>query len=86
VTKIIPSKIGNVPQVGVVLGDKPYYLTTHRNNLTQEENQKIKENLEDRFVKAGCKSTITLHGDGHDDFEKYGISNNMSETIYSSLK
>jgi hypothetical protein len=84
---IVPSKIGNkYHQIAVITGQKPYYLTDNRNNLSQEENQKIKENLELRFKNAGCKGTITLHDDGRNGVGRYHINNNLSETIYTSLK
>lgn len=84
---IIPSKIGkNYSQIAVITGQRPYYLTQYRNNLTQGENQKIKEKLELRFKNAGCKGTITLHDDGKNGIGGYHINNNLSETIYTSLK
>ena len=83
---LIPHKIGKtMSQVAVITGQKPYYLTIHRNNLSQEENQKIKEKLEKRFIKAGCKGTITLHDDGRNGIGGYRINNNLSQTLYSEL-
>lgn len=84
---LIPKVLGkNISQIPIVVGQRAYYLTTNRNNLSQNENQKIKEKIEKRFIKAGCKGTITLHGDGRDNIKNFGISNNMSEIIYSKLK
>jgi hypothetical protein len=84
---IIPSKIGNkYEQIAIITGQIPYYLTVNKNNLTQEQNQKIKENLELKFKKAGCKGTITLHDDGRNGIGGYRINNNLSETIFTSLK
>lgn len=87
VKHLIPNAIGKkIEQIPVIIGQRAYYLTTNRNNLSQEDNQRIKERIERRFKKAGCKGTITLHGDGRDDIKKYDYSNNLSEIIYSKLK
>lgn len=87
VKHLIPNIMGGkIEQIPVVVGQRAYYLTTNRNNLSQEENQTIKEKIEKRFIKAGCKGTITLHGDGRDNIKNFGVSNNMSEIIYSKLK
>lgn len=86
VKKLIPSKVGNMDQVAVITGHKPYYLTSHRNGLSQEVNQEIKEKLEKKFIAAGCKGTITLHDDGKNGIGGYRINNNLSETVYTDLK
>lgn len=84
---LIPHKIGKIfEQVAVITGQRPYYLTVYRNGLSQEENQKIKEQIEKRFINSGCKGTITLHDDGRNGIGGYQTNNNLSETIYSSLK
>ena len=66
--------------VAVVTGQKPYYLTDDPNRFSQEVNQQIKERIEAKFVAAGCRGTVTLQDDG-----RHLSSNNMSETLYSSL-
>lgn len=84
---LIPKKLGKqIDKIALVVGQKPYYLTVHKNNLTQEKNQEIKEKIENRFIKAGCKGTITLHDDGRNGIGRYQTNNNLSETLYSSLK
>jgi len=79
--KIVPAEIGRVPLFAVVVGQRPYYLTAHRNYLTQEVNQKIKEKIEAMFVAAGCRGTVTLQDDG-----RHLSTNNLSETLYRSLQ
>ena len=78
--RLVPAQVGNVPQIAVVTGQKPYYLTEAPNGLSQEVNQEIKERIEVKFVAAGCRGSVTLQDDG-----KHLSSNNLSETPYSSL-
>jgi hypothetical protein len=76
-------KLTNVPLIGLVVGHRPYYLSTHKNNYSQEKNQLIKEKIESKFIKSGCFSTITLHDDGRDSSDS--INNNLSSTLYTLL-
>ncbi len=85
VRTLIPSKIGNIDLFGVVIGQTPYYLTERKNNLGQEKNQEIKERIESKFIKAGCKGTITFQNDGSYGFDKK-LNNNLSNTVYTELK
>ena len=79
--RLVPAQIGRIPMVAVVTGQKPYYLTTDRNGLSQAVNQQIKEKIEAKFVAAGCRGTVTLQDDG-----RHLSNNNLSETLYSTLK
>lgn len=54
----------NYDRLALIVGDKPYYNTLHNTGKTIEQNYNIKKQLEQRFLKAGCTGTITLHGDG----------------------
>ena len=85
VKKLIPAKVGNYDLIGVVVGQNPYYLTEYPNKLGQMKNQEIKEKIESKFLKAGCKGTITLHDDGKHGFDKKP-NNNLSNTVYTELK
>ena len=53
----------DTPKLGVVLGDRPYYASRANINKSFKDNLKIKQNLETRFIKAGCVGTVTIHGD-----------------------
>lgn len=53
----------NCPKLGVVIGSKPYFLTHNKTGRTFDENLKVKQSIEKRFVKNGCVGTITIHGD-----------------------
>ena len=42
----------------------PYHMTLHDTKRSREKQEEIKTELENRFLRAGCSGTITLHGDG----------------------
>lgn len=54
-----------MPKIGIVLGDRPYYMKY--NNLSYQDNLKIKRFIENKFFKLGCIGTITIT----DDVRKY---------------
>lgn len=56
----------NSRRLGLVLGERPYYASTHDNKRSFRENLAIKKQLENRFIRAGCIGVITIHGDGSD--------------------
>ena len=86
INRLVPSKIGKCPKVALVVGYAPYYLTVNRNGFPQEENQKIKERVENLFRSYGCVGTITLHDDGRNGIGGYAVNNSLSDTHYSDLK
>jgi len=70
------------PRLAMVLGDKAYYASSNSNGMDFFGNLRIKQQLERRFLRAGCIGTVTIHGDGSDrgstlmtvdDLGKYGI-------------
>ena len=76
----------DTPKLGVVLGDRPYYMSRANINKSFKDNLKIKQNLETRFIKAGCVGTVTIHGDVSelgtslqttDDIGKFEMSINL---------
>jgi hypothetical protein len=81
ITKLVPSKIGKHQYIGLVIGQRPYYLTTNKNGLTFEQNREIKVNIENMFKSAGCIGTITLHDDGKDLNKNH--NNNLSATKFN---
>ncbi len=85
VKRVAPSKVGKKRLVGLVTGQRPYYLTKYPNKLGQVRNQTIKTKLEARFISAGCIGTVTLHDDGSNGIYNNKINNNLSETKLSSL-
>lgn len=56
----------NLNRLGLVLGEKPYYASSNSTGKSFIENLSIKQQLELRFLRAGCIGTITIHGDGSD--------------------
>ena len=70
------------PKLGVVLGSTPYYASRNDTGQGFYANFRIKRELEQRFRRAGCHGTITIHGDASnlgtsiqtvDDIGKYKI-------------
>ncbi len=55
-----------VPKLAMVLGDRAYYASTNNNKRDFFANLRIKQQLEKRFLRAGCTGTVTIHGDGSD--------------------
>ena len=87
INNFIPSKINiqAIPKVGVVVGDRAYYLIKNSRKLSQSQNQKIKEDLEKKFVSSGCIGTITHHDDGSDRVNGVTGSNNLSAVGYKAM-
>ncbi|NMA48118.1 MAG: hypothetical protein GX945_16310 [Lentisphaerae bacterium] len=54
------------PRLAQVLGERPYYASTNNTGRSFAANLRIKQQLERRFLRAGCVGTVTLHGDGSD--------------------
>ena len=54
------------PRLAQVLGETPYYASSDSTGRSFEANLRIKQQLEQRFLRAGCIGTVTLHGDGSD--------------------
>jgi hypothetical protein len=70
------------PRLAMVLGDRAYYASSNSTGRSFLSNLRIKQQLERRFLRAGCIGTVTIHGDGSDrgstvqtvdDLGKYGI-------------
>ncbi len=57
---------GATPRLGLVLGEKAYYASSKNTGRGFEANLRIKQQLEKRFLRAGCIGTVTIHGDGSD--------------------
>ncbi len=69
----------SIPRLGLVLGERPYYASTANNGRTWHANLQIKQELERRFLRAGCQGTITIHGDGSDRGASPQASDNLGE-------
>ena len=54
------------PRLAMVLGERPYYASSNSNRRSFLSNLRIKQQLEKRFLRAGCIGTVTIHGDGSD--------------------
>jgi hypothetical protein len=73
----------DLPIMGVVVGDKPYYATRRKNNLNFEKNFQIKVQLEKRFMKSKIIGTITMHDDGSNGIYDSNITNNLTQSIFN---
>jgi hypothetical protein len=60
------AKWAATPRLGLVLGEKAYYASSKDTGRSFYANFRIKRELEQRFRRAGCGGTITIHGDGSD--------------------
>ncbi|MFA6931523.1 MAG: hypothetical protein WCT05_14455 [Lentisphaeria bacterium] len=56
----------STPRLALVLGDRPYYASSNSTGRSFAANLRIKQQLERRFLRAGCIGTVTIHGDGSD--------------------
>ena len=83
IKNVIKPKIGDVDVIGLVVGSNPYYLSSKSNGLDYEHNIFIKSIIEQKFMKAGCIGTITLHNDGSDN--STNKPNNLSKILYNQL-
>lgn len=54
------------PRLAMVLGDRAYYASSNSTGRSFLSNLRIKQQLERRFLRAGCTGTVTIHGDGSD--------------------
>lgn len=54
------------PRLAMVLGDRAYYASSNSTGRSFLSNLRIKQQLERRFLRAGCIGTVTIHGDGSD--------------------
>ena len=54
------------PRLAMVLGDRAYYASSNSTGRSFLSNLRIKQQLERRFLRAGCAGTVTIHGDGSD--------------------
>jgi hypothetical protein len=54
------------PRLAQVLGERAYYASANDTKKDFFTNLRIKQQLERRFLRAGCVGTVTLHGDGSD--------------------
>lgn len=59
-------KKSKMPLIGVVVGEKAYYMTKNFTNKTKKQNRAICDRIENRMKKNGFASTLTLTGDGSD--------------------
>ena len=54
------------PRLAMVLGERAYYASSNSTGRSFTANLRLKQQLERRFLRAGCVGTITIHGDGSD--------------------
>ena len=73
------SRIRDLPKVAVIIGEKPYYGSTNATGKSFEENLRIKQGIESRWLEAGCVGTITLHGDCSDGIYNKNHTDNIGK-------
>lgn len=71
---IVFPKVKDLPRIGVVVGSGPYYESECLTRRKFEDNLKIKQELERRFLAGGCIGTITFRTDG----SECGFSDNLA--------
>lgn len=71
------------PKYVLITGPNVYFLTVNLTNSDYEKDFKIIEQIEERWIKAGCIGTIVTHGDGSDTFS---VTDNMSMYHYKQIK
>ena len=72
-------RIKDLPKIAVIVGEKPYYGSKNSTGKSFEENLRIKQEIEKRWLAAGCVGTITLHGDCSDGIYNEKISDNIGK-------
>lgn len=71
----------NIQILSVIIGEKPYYATKFDNGKSFNENLKIKQELERRFIKAGFSGIITMHDDASNGIYDKQITNNLNKFL-----
>lgn len=74
------SPVKPLARVAVVVGDQPYYLSTHKNSLNFEQNFECKLRIEKDFRAAGCTGIIVCHGDS--GVVGSGSSREVTDSLY----
>lgn len=69
-------------KLALILGDMPYYNTRFNTSKSFKYNFEIKEELAKRWIKAGCRGVIVLHGDGSDGMYDKKYTDNLGNTLY----
>lgn len=69
----------SVPLVILVVGHRPYYMTTKNNGLSKTENRTMIEYVEARF-RSFDFGTATLSGDGSNEIYNKDVSDDLSKT------
>ena len=81
VLKLIRSD-SNVPLIAVIVGEKPYYMTTYNTNKTNKENREVINRIEERFRKFDF-GTATLAGDGSNEVYNVDVSDDLCKMHWS---
>lgn len=80
--KIVKKLVNNNIQIlSVIIGEKPYYATKFDTGKSFNENLKIKQELERRFIKAGFSGIITMHDDASNGIYNKQITNNLNKFL-----
>lgn len=73
------TRIKDMQKVAVIIGEKPYYGSTNATGRSFEGNLRIKQEIEKRWLAAGCVGTITLHGDCSDGIYNKNHTDNIGK-------
>jgi len=70
-------KYTDLPILSLVVGEKPYYMSSNKNNKTKQENRVICKRIEKRMTSNGVSGTVTITGDGSDGNYSPKITDNL---------
>ena len=70
-------QIKDLPKIGQALGPYPYYDSRFKIKKSFEGVQKIKQEIEQAFLDAGCIGTMTLRSDGSDGIYEKAVNENL---------
>ena len=72
----------DVPLIALIVGERPYYMTTYDNHKSKVENRTIIDGIEKRFKKFDF-GTATLAGDGSNEIYRKDVSDDLCKSQWS---
>lgn len=72
-------RVGNLPRIGLVIGERAYYDSRFNTHRTFAENLAIKQRIEQRFLRGGCVGTFTIRADGSDGMYDRNVTEDLSK-------
>ena len=74
--------VSDVPLIALIVGERPYYMTTKNNKKSKTENRTIIDNIEKRFKKFDF-GVCTLAGDGSNGNYDKRVSDDLCKSQWS---